>query len=695
MQQSRLSRLYEYFVYQWRIPFTPSHFLDIPALLALACAAALLLYGHGGMSPEPLPYTAAAVRLCAAAAAMHLIALSARGTEGFGLRLEVLFFAPWLFWRALDWAFFSPKPWLAEEAFALDASFFGAFWVAAHHFRHTWHRWCLLGAGAGLTVLLALISLGADSRLAGFLEGLVPFEPLGAPQGCRAATAAALLLAIFPCAAVALSGRWPHWQRWAGAAVALGALACLLATFHLGALAALFAGSVVLAPLLFDRWAPRAALVLGAAALLFLFTVVPGARLAGFLVSAPPVNETATAATPLPAAAVAAVAKSPVEGAGTGGFPLEFEFSRPPNWASSPETPGSLPLAVLAEHGLVGLVLFLAPAVWLWLAALRACLALPRRERVKRDERLDAAGFPARPKIPEERIWLAGTLAGTAATAVMLTLDYPARMPAVALLLALQGGAMLRLAKGLAPLTFTAGLRASFALRTAGVAIAAIWPMWALAPLASVRDSDRAAAALEPFLRDINKSARPPAPDPETLDEVDERIVRALKKNPANGDAWDLAARSATLRIALAPEHLDDFAGTALGASSSALRLSPLNARFHLTRGAVLQTLGLKEAAVAAHVEARALAPGAITVLLAAAEALARSPNGLFEARVSLEHAAARYPESVAVRAALRGVELQIKAETSAAGGTGGTDGTGGGTGGEAAPQKQKGNSHD
>jgi tetratricopeptide (TPR) repeat protein len=645
-RSSNLSRFYYFLTYQCHIPLAQEYYPDLFVLLALGALGVVLGFNSGGEPPAAL---AQGARIFALGIGVHLLVFARRSRKGLNFQRAPLLLAPWLLWGVLDWLFFAPAPWKAEESLIANAMAVAVFSIALHHAREPLLRWVIGGIIAAFVTIMTGISLGVQTHLFSWLTGTATnatFQPVLGTLGRPVTAGAVSLLVFFPCLGVALGLRWRHWPRILAVAACIVLFTGLLATAHVGVIAGLFTGTVLFALLLARGLATRAALILPAAFTLFLAAFLTpldtGINRADY-------HAVRTAEAPLPRIGIQAALDKPLQGQGTGGFSNYFERARPDGWEDTPRSPGSLPIALAAESGLLGTALFLAPVLWLWFAILGACLAVPLRERRQKKP----LTVRQEPPVNEERLFLATALAGSAAVAVALAVDYPGPVPAVACLLALLAGAAVRNLR--APSVPVPGAPwMEPALLAAAVAIPALWLAWSRAPLKAAAAADTAATALAPLLPDAGR--RPyPLTESETLARLqfaDSAARAAIFANPANGDAWNTLAATALRAYVAAPDHAAAFAATATLAATRAVALAPDNHAFHLTLAHALQMAGHEREALAEFETALRAAPRSAAAAAAIADALLRHGDDASEARAIgiLREALLSHPRNEALR---------------------------------------------
>lgn len=670
---SRLTRIYYFLTYQCHIPLAPEHYLDLLVLLALSAVCLVLCAGSGGEDPLVL---ARASRLCAMTLGFHLLTLAwrVRNRNGFKLQNGSLLFVPWLAWGVLDWTFFSPKPWQAETGLIVNCMAFIAFSVSLHHYRSPLLKWMIGGLIAAFVVLMTGLALGIEVHLLDWLKGRVELQPLGGTLKRPVSAGAVLLLVFFPCFGVALGLRWHHWQRLLAVVACAVLIAGILATAHIGVITGLFIGILIASYLLTRKWTTRAALIIPAAFALFTFCGLASNGIGfGFNrldlvyseVRATRENtanemlqkEEAAKPTPpghkprqpdiepvfsFPRTAIQVSLEKPLQGQGTAGFPAAFELNRPVAWEDTPRSPGSLPLALFAEDGFLGSVLFFAPVAWIWFSVLRTCVALPRRERREKKP----GGEYETPPVPEDRLFLGSAFAGSTAAGIALLFDYPGPMPAVACLFALLAGAMYRYVR-VPNFTVPGGWTKEIALIVATIVVPVAWLAWTRAPLKAASFAEKSLAAVSGTLPVSGTINAEPIRDSELkarLDFAEKNARIALRANPRNGDAWHALALTALRRFKKMPDQGPVLGALARHATAQALELSPHNFEFYLARGHALQMTGDETGARHEFEEALSLAPGNAAAALDYASLLANENTSFAQdkargiLRTSLHH---------------------------------------------------------
>ncbi len=651
-----------FLVERWHIPLEPGHYCDLAALLGMIAVSAFYSVCQAGMSAVWLPDAA---RLFAVLLSFHVFVLAGRCREGIEFRRGVFLVLPALLWLAADWLFFSEKPWAAEVNLISAITAASLFWICLYHLRHSWLKWIVTGVWVLVACLLASLAWGEERVVAELFLGRKISLNYGGMfcglSGNPAAAGALLLPAFFSACAVALARNRMLWARllagYAGAVLLFG----IYMTHHVGVWLGCLVGTVILSALVLARTTSRIGLVLLTVGVFAWFSPRMNTNV-GVLFSQPsPTIEGVSGnpvvlKAPLAYAALKAVASSPVYGLGSGGFEVFFEKYRPAGCRTSPVTPGSLPLALLTEYGIVGFLAVAVPACWLWFAGLQACLRLPiwefseklsMRRRSRSGRKKYRLVYDPGHIVPEQRILFGGILAGTAATVVLLCIDYPGFMPAVLCGFAINGAILLSEIKR-NPDILCAGVPMK-KLFLAGVVLKpAGWLLWVLAPLTSASLAERAGEVVNKFL--------PTPEDPALgyrLDFGKERLAaagdearRAVYYNPQNAEALAVFAKSALRLSALRPEQSDTLGSEALAAVSRACEIEPKNADFLLVRGAALYMRGDTQGAFEQFREALEVAPRNLPVLLTAGDFFTLQSAMHAEAFAVFDKAVSLYPKN-------------------------------------------------
>lgn len=612
-------------------------------VLTLVLAAAWWMTAQqGGARAEGLP---TALRLMLGATVVHGASLLIHRQEGVRVSLLGLAGLPFVAWLLVDLAFVAPDRGRALPGLCTAGMVALGWHLVLHHARRT-------GSLVMTLVLVAtpaaILACGAfdheDQRIRGLL-GVLPnpayaghfVSAMGSPGIC----AAVMLLGLMPAAAIALNPALRPWKRMTAAYFAALLALGLAGTHH--------------------AWA-WLAFALGLAAILWRVCDSPRLRIAsamitgllGWALSADAVTRVgvlrratgdATDTAWLAQAARETLLSHPFAGAGAGSFPLSFETTRPPVWQTDPATCGSLPLHILAEHGLMGLLLLLLPAAWMGWHCLRRTLS---REEPTAEDLLAGGG---RSRLALRRSLAVGAVTGTLAAAGVLAMDYPASLPGVLLLLAATAAAAFRLTQVGETRILPEAAVPVFA--TVCLALPVLATPLLVAPLES--DAVSAAAKSEILGRSPDGLSSLALADDETqtaLLAAAGRLEEACRLNPLDGDTRAWQAQALAMLIRQSPQDLA-LQARARRAGEDAVRLSPRAAWPHAVLGSIL--LAASEPADRArgleHLRtAGKLAPMNQAIALRLAQALGQSGAPQPELRAAYERALLTNPERADVR---------------------------------------------
>lgn len=550
---------------------------DALVLLLVGAAGWWMAAQQGGARAESMPV---ALRLLLGAVAIHGASLLLRQDEGIGLGRIGLAGLPFLAWLAADAILIAPDRGRAMHGLVIALMLAVAWYLTVHHARRTWS---CLAAAAMLAAPGSILACGAFDPDDRHIRGLLGMSSnpayaghfvsaIGSPGAC----AAVMLLGLMPPLAIAVNPSLRRWNRVVAAYFAGLLLLGLVGTHHAWGLLAFGAGVIVLA------WtvcrSRKTQIGLTAA------TAIAGWWLAGdalvrvgILRQAP---GDAGGATWLARGAGEALASHPLVGGGDGSFPLSFEAVRPAAWQTDPATCGSLPVQLACEHGLLGLLLILVPACWVAWRSLRTVLAPPQLS----DEAITASGGRGRAAL--RRSLCAGTAIGSIGAALILAVDYPASLPGVLMLLLVSAAIAYRLAEEDRAAPSPDGV-----VRLAGLACLVAPALAApllLSPLESAALSANAAETVAhysptglaaPSLLDAASQAE--------LAEAAEKLGRACRLNPLDGEAHAWHAQSLALLIRQSPEDRE-LQGRAHKVAERAAELSPRAAWSQAVLGSIL-----------------------------------------------------------------------------------------------------------
>lgn len=613
-------------------------YMTAAVIALLVVVMAQSFFSVGGEDAQFLVYTFGLLTLAVGA---QFLIFWARIGRGFRISGITAFFFPWLALLALDAYLLSETPWRSQYAFCVNLLPLMAFFTAIHISRTKRSRWRLIS----LTAILVLIS--------GFMEFLYPSagtsdgaESVGAfvrnifsGFGNTAAIGAALLLVFFSMAVLVACARFKPWARVFGVYMAVLFLAGIAFTRHVGVYLGFLSGGMLATALLVRRKKMRLALfaVIVACAVLS----ISNSNLNVGCLKRVPVPESvrnnftdeerlADTRFVLPHAAFEMFKAHPVFGVGAGRFCDEFEKYRPPQWQTNPRTAGSLPLQILAEHGLFGIVLFAAPMIFLLVWGVRSCRKLSWWEDNERAALRRKMGVLDLGSLPEERVALAGTLSGLLAVAVLFAVDYPKNIPGISIACAVFGGiAAFILSEKRRRMIIYSNPRRHILLPVAFLAPVVL--MWIFLPtFRAEAEFQKGSAELLPFY--ANPQTGQPlggeAPDYQLLGNAETHLRAALRKKPEHGDSWNALAEKFVFDCRRDPMNTAKYGKYIATASAQALNCSSDVDAFFRTR-AIAEMMKGDFAGVEANLSrADAMAPFNAAKLLSSAEIYRAFPQG-------------------------------------------------------------------
>ncbi len=561
--------------------------------------------------------------------AVHLLgrtggwsALSSTRCEARPFHPAGWWFMPFLVYAAVNVAWISPVPWVGWRDWLGWAQMIAVFWVVLNGVRSRGARgvlfWSLVAIGF-VAVLLACyqrfvkpewLAMGRTQadQFIGRASG-----PFGIPNSL-----AALLLLLLP----AMIGR--AFRR--GASAVQRVLAGYLAVaFAFGIFLTISRGAwlaVMLVAMAWPVFALRAAWwrrVAWAAVV----TAVLSATVATLFWTVPQVRGRLTSLQ-LDAGertrpvmwrgAWKIFEEHPVWGSGGGSYNALFEKHRPAHYQDEPVWTHNDYLNTLSDYGAVGFGLFFGACAAVGVGAWRAT-----RRRGTREEDPAARGAPLRSRrenrLPHDRLGAlrvpngqAGSylLAGMAAFALQLFVDFHFKIPALAMAFAVVAAlAMQEFWPGAEEEKSRRRMRWSFGCVASALAIVGgvwwfAWPVYRGEALryGARQEMDRIA------VRQLPESEWPPV-----LTRLNADLQRALELAPGNGHAWAEYAYANALWARTEPAKAAVWGAEALRAADRALGCSTVVPEFWLRRGVALNVLGRRVEAGAAFVEALKLAP--------------------------------------------------------------------------------------
>jgi len=311
---------------------------------------------------------------------------------------------------------------------------------------------------------------------------------------------------------------------------------------------------------------------------------------------------------------VAIWADHPWIGSGAGSFGFVFDGYRPPRFPDAPRWAHNDYLNTLTDHGVAGFAL--------WAGAGLAMLGLGWRG-IKRSQR---TGTPAANLFALTK-WKLGLWLGLVAFALHLLVDFHTRIPALAYAAAMVMALLLRDEPGLRwnvprGVAWVGG--GVLALSAIGLATKVARPLYrAEGWRAEARRSiDRYAVRPEGDLRALARTAR-------------SALIRAVRANPGNAQAWADLAYASTLAVGTQDRAAAGY--SAEMAADPALALCPTKAEYWVRKGAALDLQLGRPEAEACFVRATELSPNSARWWYYYAEHLRAFPQRQVDALRALE----------------------------------------------------------
>lgn len=632
--------------------------MTIAIVVLLGVVTAQTFFSIGGVDAQYLVYTFGLLVLAVGA---QFLVFWARIKRGFRISGITLLFFPWLLLLGADAVWLSETPWRAQYVFCLNLLPLMAFFVALHGSRRKKSRWWLVA----LTSMLALISglvdflqVGADSSDSESFGQFV--RSIFSTFGNQAGIGAVLLLAFFAVSLMVASAQFKAWARLFGFYMAVLFFLGIVFTRHVGVYFGVLAGGALAVWLLVRRRSIRVVLwgVIALGAFIAVFNSNTNVGCLRHVPVSPEIRahfsgKEINAGTQylLSYAAIEIFKENPIFGAGAGSFPEKFEKYRTPQWQTNPQTPGSLYLHLLAEHGIVGLVLFCFPLVALFVLGIRACRKMSWHADTERAALRRKMGILDLGSLPEERIALAGTLCGLLAVAVLFAIDYPKNIPGVAVSCGIFGGvAGYLLSVERSRMVVYSGARRHWLL-AAAFAVPIVLLSLFLPIFRAEAEFQKGVLALKPFYAsaqtgEVKIEEDSAGLDFTKLDLADAHLRSALRKVPAHGDAW--AALSAKfvfdchrepMKAGIFRDFIRETANRALSCSEAVPVFYQMRATAEMMSG----DFGEAKKSVEKVVE---LAPFNAPLLLVCAEIYRAFPQGTVDSFSILENLRYLLPDS-------------------------------------------------
>lgn len=268
----------------------------------------------------------------------------------------------------------------------------------------------------------------------------------------------------------------------------------------------------------------------------------------------------------------------------------------------------------LAELGIVGLILLLLPAVWIWGNAYRKwrntafikvdpdvesrLRKLSPRRRARERARLSKG------RVPGTKVVLGGLLLGLAAMSLYIVVDYSIHLPAVMFFLAFIFATLVNFSSPGVKLHVGERYRFTMAM------LPLILFTWAYGfGVRSIEAQWRVTEAGERLAMLESQSGRI-FHDPALVYEAEFLLEQALELSPENGEAWLLLGQTRFLRLSMEIYDVVDIANLALSDLLIAKELFPQDWRVHFNLSRALALRGDPIGEILPHLErARQMAP--------------------------------------------------------------------------------------
>lgn len=572
---------------------------------ALRCMAAMIIallgvvlaqsfFSIGGVNAQYLIYTFGLLSL---AVGTQILVFWARIGRGFRISGIIAVFLPWFLLLCLDAFVLSDTPWRAKYTVCTNLLPMMAFFVAIHTSRTKKTRWWLIALTSMLVLISGLVEFlnpqsGSEVALAGGGTIGQSVRQIFGSFGNTAAMGAVLLLAFFAMAFLVISPRFKMWVRLFGLYMSVLFFFGIVFTRHAGVYLGLVCGLALSVQVLVRRRLVRYALFVFLAVLSIVLWTNSNTNV-GCLTKVPVPAQIQKGFSAeerlehvdylLPYAAVEMFKENPVFGVGSGRFVDEFEKYRTPQWQTNPKTAGSLYLTLLAEHGIVGVLFFVGPLVFLMFLGLSACGRLPWQVDTERAALRRKMGIVDLGSLPEERIVLAAMLSGLLAVGVLFAIDYPCHIPGVSIACAIFGGiaAFLMSIEWRRTIIYS-GSRRHILLPIAFIAPIVLMLIF-LPTFRAEAEYQKGVAGLRTFFLSAT-SGESGVLEYEQLEKAEKHLRSALNKSPGHGDAWCALAEKYVFDCQHDPMHTRIYGKYIWSAATQALACSSSVPAFYQMR---------------------------------------------------------------------------------------------------------------
>lgn len=550
----------------------------------------------GGFRAETMVIT---IALTGAMFAVHCLERAATRRAIERCHLAGWLFVPFLIYAAANVRWVSPVPWLGWRDWLGWAQMIAVFWVVLNGVRSKGPRVALFGVLVAIGMVAVGLGFYQEFVRPGWLmmgrtQALQFLGRASGPFGAPNSLAALLLLLLPATGGLVLRRRTSAVARVLWAYVIMVFAFGLVLTISRGAWISLGL-ALILWPVLAVRgnWKRKTMVSAGAALLLVGISSVLIAKVPGIRERFVSLKENAgELSRPIMwRGAWKIFTANPLLGGGAGSFDVRFDRYRPTHFQDRVRWAHNDYLNTLSDYGATGAVLFFGAWAVIGVGCIRRAKSATRRDWL--DSRFVAGGM----------------VAGLAAFALQLFVEFHFKIPALAIAFATMAGLTVqhfwrvREASPVTPIDrTTATLTAVAAL--AGTVCCAL-PIYRAEAL---RNEAREA------IDGLARRRADPSQWPHVLDPAVKRLAQAVDVDPANGEAWADLAYATALGSRFAPEKLAEIGREAENAGNRALALSEAVPEFWVRRGVALDLQGRWYEAGRMFIRALKLAPARSTI---------------------------------------------------------------------------------
>lgn len=631
--------------------------------IALAGIFGLAFFSDGGNDARTLPFFLFAGFV---ALSCEMLATAKRLERGALLSAGFLLFLPWFVLQVLEILWLSPFPGNAELALCTSLVPFSLFFIALHCSRSNGGQTRLL-AGTLIFLLLGTIAgITYQINLSEDFSGSLAMKIFAGYLSDPAAAGGVAILIFFASIVLVLRRGTDSRNRMFALYTGLLAFCMIVLTRNTAVWLSALAGTVIFASLQVHKKTARAATIILLAcgiAVTPIFSEMPfktPPEIAGVQKSESSKTEALPSRIELQKIALSVFSDAPILGSGTSSFCAEFRQKAPQQWQISPSTSNNLYTFVLAENGIVGFVLLFVPAGFIFLRAVKVCLALPREKHSSspknNDEKLHNANT---------RSLLSGLLGGITAIAILVAQDFSPSFLPVILGVSVFGGIIMHESapSRFARVCICSGKRRKVAFAAAILLPAGIFAL-ALPATYSAAQCDVGKRAIAPFLQNFygNANSETEYFEPQ---KIEAHFLAAISAHPKNAEARIELARLYILSAYVAPESIPALAQAMNDVTRKAIAAAPELAEAYLYNAIARILLGEKDAAREALDRAEKLAPNDLPLLFQIAEAHRMLSPQKTPPKAILEHITQIAPASPRVRQMNSIVDLTSQSQDS------------------------------